>query len=96
MQNSIGEFALETIKEIVNFYDAVIRTDKTKILSLQEKYQEKKQRFHFIQNSIGEKYISNIIQNHIDEIENKLVENDFRTQRIKALRDELAKLEEES
>lgn len=96
MQNSIGEFALEKIKEIVHFYDEVMRVDITKVSSLKEIYQEKKQQFYYIQKSIGEIYISNIIQNHIEEIEKKLSENDFRTQRIKALRDELAKLEEDT
>jgi len=96
MQNSIGEFALEKIKEIVHFYDEVMRVDITKVSSLKEIYQEKKQQFYYIQKSIGEIYISNIIQNHIEEIEKKLSENDFRIQRIKALRDELAKLEEDT
>lgn len=81
MKNSIGEFALEKIREIVDFYNKVIRIGEIDLPRLKEEYQTLKREFYFIQQHIGEKYIADIIKNHIDEIEKKLDENDSIKQR---------------
>jgi len=97
MQNSIGEFALEKIKEIVDFYNKVIRTEENNLLKLKEEYQSLKKEFYYIQKSIGEKYIADIINNHIEEINKKLDKDTFikeREDKISYHRNELKKLGE--
>lgn len=80
MQNSIGEFALEKIRDIVDFYNKVIRTEENGFSKLKEEYEDLKHEFYFIQQHIGEKYIANIIENHIEEIEKRLDKNDSKKQ----------------
>jgi predicted ATP-binding protein involved in virulence len=97
MQNSIGEFALEKIRDIIDFYNKVIRTEENDLLKLKEEYQSLKKEFYFIQKSIGEKYIADIIKNHIEEINKKLDKDTFIKQRedkIAYHRNELKKLGE--
>ena len=81
MQNSIGEFALEKIKIIVDFYNKVLRVNENGLLELKREYQGIKQEFYFIQQHIGEEYIANIIANHIQEIEKILDKDTFMSQR---------------
>lgn len=94
MNNSIGEFALKEIKTIVEFHNEVMSLKDEKLLKEKEKkYNDLKERFYFIQEHIGEDYISGIIKNHLIDIEKRLNSNSFRTKRIEALRKELEFLE---
>lgn len=89
MKNSIGDFALEKINSIVEFHHKVVNVDEKDLDLLKKEYQNKKDEFYFIQEHIGEKYISKIIKNHIEEIEKRLEEDSFNQKEIKRLEDEL-------
>lgn len=94
MNNSIGEFALKEIKKIVEFHHEVMSLKDEKLLEEKEKkYNDLKEKFYFIQEHIGEDYISGIIKNHLIDIEKRLNSNSFRTKRIEALKKELEFLE---
>lgn len=97
MNNSIGEFALKEIKTIVNFHHEVMSIKEETLLKEKEKlYNNLKDRFYFIQEHIGEDYISGIIKNHLVDIEKRLNSNSFRTKRIEALKKELEDLQRDT
>ena len=83
----MGEFAKKKIENIVKFYNDVKNGDKK-----QKDYNEVKKEFYFIRNNIGEEYIKGVITNHIEFIEEKLVDEEFKKRRIEQLEIELARL----
>ncbi len=94
MNNSIGEFALKEIKTIVNFHHEVMSIKEEGLLKDKEKsYNDLKDRFYFIQEHIGEDYISGIVKNHLIDIEKRLNSNSFKNKRIEALKKELEDLQ---
>lgn len=97
MNNSIGEFALKEIKTIVNFHHEVMSIKEEGLLKDKEKsYNDLKDRFYFIQEHIGEDYISGIVKNHLIDIEKRLNSNSFKTKRIEALKKELEDLQRDT
>lgn len=97
LNNTIGEFALLQIREVLDFYKKF--TESQNIRELQEEYEEQKNKFKLIVRNIGEKYIKGILKDHLDEIQksfNKL--NDENSivldQEIKFLTNRLKELEE--
>ncbi len=60
---------------------------------LKKEYAAKKNRFYFVRDSLGEAYISNMVRNHIREIEASLGEKTFIEGQIKKLKDEIKRLE---
>jgi len=95
MKNSIGEFALETINSIVEFHHKVVNVEEKDLDLLKKEYQKKKNEFSFIQEHIGEKYISKIVKNHIEEIEKTLNVDDLKKKKIEWLEQELKRLKEQ-
>jgi len=95
MKNSIGDFALEKIKGIVDFYYKVIGAEEKDLQLLKEEYDKSKNEFYFIQQHIGEKYIADIIKNHIKDIEKTLNTEDFNKKKIEWLEQELKRLKEQ-
>lgn len=97
MNNSIGEFALREIKTIVNFHHEVMSIKEEGLLKDKEKsYNDLKDRFYFVQEHIGEDYISGIVKNHLIDIEKRLNSNSFKTKRIEALKKELEDLQRDT
>ena len=97
MNNSIGEFALKEIKTIVNFHHEVMSIKEEGLLKDKEKsYNDLKDRFYFVQEHIGEDYISGIVKNHLIDIEKRLNSNSFKTKRIEALKKELEDLQRDT
>ena len=89
MNTSMGDFALKQIDDIIEFHNEVINTSANMIDSLKAKYEKIKDKLHFIQERIGEDYISGILKNHIEEIEIRLNVGDFKQRRIDQLEAEL-------
>ena len=83
----MGEFAFKKIQGIVDFYNSV-KDDNETI----ETYKLKREEFHAIRDNIGEEYIKGVITNHIEFIEEKLEDDEFKNRRIKQLKKELKKL----
>jgi hypothetical protein len=96
MDNSIGEFALKEIKNIVNFHYEVMNLRDERTEDKISQYNSLKDKFYFIQDHIGEDYIAGIIKNHLIDIEKRLDSNSFKAKRIEALKKELQGLEENS
>lgn len=93
MQSTIGEFASDRIKEIVDFYYQVIDGKSEKSIGiLKEEYFVKRNKFHFVVESVGDDVIKGILENHIEFIENKLLDKSYRETRIEKLEKELKKL----
>lgn len=89
IDNSMGKFAAKQIDEIVKFYTEVINLTNENFEELKKEYSIKKDKFYFILEHIGEDYISGVIKSHIEEIELKLNENNFKEKKIKQLKEEL-------
>lgn len=72
MESTSGEFAINKVKEIVDFYYIVKQSNLQDLNYLKEKYNEKKYEFRFISENIGEDVIRGILKNHIQFIEENL------------------------
>ncbi|RXJ51516.1 AAA family ATPase [Gelidibacter gilvus] len=93
MDSTIGEFASDKIKEIVNFYYEVVDGKSEKSIKyLNEEYLSKREKFHFIIDSVGDDVIKGILENHIEFIENNLLGKSYRQSRIAKLEKELMQL----
>jgi hypothetical protein len=88
MPSTTGKFAQIKIKEIVDFYYRVKSNEIEKHV-LVSKYKEKQKEFHYILNIIGEDVIKGIIENHIQFIEDSLLDNNKKS-RIERLEEEIA------
>jgi len=93
MDNSVGEYALKEIKNIVNFHYEVMNLKDESLEEKENQYNNLKDKFYFIQEHIGEDYISGIIKNHLIDIEKRLNSDSFKSKRIEALKKELNFLE---
>jgi predicted ATP-binding protein involved in virulence len=87
MPSTTGEFAQIKIKEIVDFYYRVKSNEIEKHVLL-SKYKEKQKEFHYILNIIGEDVIRGIIENHIQFIEESLLDNNKKSM-IERLEEEI-------
>jgi predicted ATPase len=92
LDNTIGEFALQKIKEIILFYEKVVKSKSDMLQELISEYVNLKVRFEFIVDSVGEKYIKGVLKNHLEVIEEKLGITSHIESKIKALEFELSKL----
>lgn len=83
---TIGQFASEKMKEVVNFHKKLTTNKITK--EIRESYELKREYFSNIINNIGEDVIKGILKNHIDDIEVKLYglekSNEKRIEDLKA------------
>jgi hypothetical protein len=93
MEATIGEFASDRIKEIVDFYYKVVDCKSEKSIKfVKDEYSSKREKFHFIVDSIGDDVIKGILENHIEFIENNLLGESYRQSRIAKLEKELKQL----
>ncbi|HFU75069.1 MAG TPA: hypothetical protein ENK66_02380, partial [Arcobacter sp.] len=93
VKDSIGAFTSNKINEIIEFFYKIQKATEEELDKLKEEYKENKERFIFIQNHIGEEFIRNIIENHIEDIEKKLESKTDKERRIEELKNELKRLE---
>lgn len=96
MEKSIGQFALEQIRSIVDFHEKVIEADESKnekeYSNLRNQYENEKDKFNYIKNIVGEKYIIGALENHIEGIEIRLGLLNTRDAEIKRLEAKIAEL----
>lgn len=95
MSQTLGDFALDEIREIKDFFDVLEKIengDEQKFEELKTRYQEKRLRFHFVHDIIGEEYIKSVIGNQIQAIEAKLKDPRFVQKRIDKLNEEINSL----
>ena len=85
----MGEFALQKIQKVVDFYIQVQGGEKES----KDYTEEIKKEFYFIRDNIGEEYIKGVITNHIEFIEQELGDESFKKRRIEQLKKELDELE---
>jgi len=93
MKNSIGEFALNEIKKIIDFHNKVLQSNDKNLEKLKKEYSSLKERFYFIQEHIGEEYIAEVLKNHIGDIEKKLHSDEYKQKKIEELKKELEALQ---
>ena len=91
MNSTKGQFAESKITEIIEFCKKVEGCrDENELKELQGSYLEKKQGFKIILSIIGEDYIRQILENNINEVEQKLFsEQEFLKKRAEMLEKEL-------
>jgi len=89
MQSSIGEFAKTKIKGIVDFYYKVNKAEIKDIGFLKEEYSTLQKQFKYTHQIVGDEIIQNVIKNHIDFIEKKLLDQNDIDQQILDLENEL-------
>jgi hypothetical protein len=91
MSNTIGAFAKEKITEIIEFCkDAEAQRDRSKVKTA---YEQRKERFDFIADNIGEGYIKGILKNHIQQLEELIGQEDVYENRIRRLKGQIDELE---
>ena len=92
MKQTLGEFSLSQINEILEFHRKVFRYFHNKeIDNLKKDYSMVKDKFYFICDNL--KIMSNILKNHIEAIEEKLEETAFFERQIQTSENELLTLE---
>jgi len=91
MSNTIGAFAKEKITEIIEFCkDAEAQRNRSKVKTA---YEQRKERFNFIADNIGEGYIKGILKNHIQQLEELIGQEDVYENRIRRLKGQIDELE---
>jgi len=92
MDNSIGQFSLSCIEQVVEFHDKVLLCEDMD--SLKSEFRLKESMFDFVVSNIGEEYIKRILTNHLEDIRRKLDFFDSHKQRrIIELQEELRLLQ---
>ena len=94
LSNTIGEFALKQIEDIVSFHSLVLNATKMEIPNLNEKYKLKRPFFIYVVENIGEDYIRGILKNHITDIDKILDKDFFQKQTLKELEAEVERLKQ--
>lgn len=89
MNSSMGDFASQQIEEIIKFYNSAVNSTDESMETLKIEYAKVKNKFHFIQEYIGEDYINGVLESHIEEIETRLNVDGFKQKRIERLEAEL-------
>lgn len=72
MESTTGAFALEKIREIIEFHYRVKIVGESEIKNLTKEYYEKKEYYNFIVQNIDEDLIKGVLENHIEFIEDNL------------------------
>lgn len=75
MNQTIGDYALFKVKQIIKFYSNVLLAEQNEISDLRRKYDSLQKEFYFVRDNFGEKYIQTTITNHLAFIETKLNSN---------------------
>jgi len=92
VKDSIGAFTSSKINEIIDFFYKVQKSEDDKLKELKNEYEKKRKQFRFVQENIGEEFISNIIENHIEDIEKRLKLKTHKEKQIDKLKNELRRL----
>ncbi len=92
MRNTIGDYALKKINEIISFHKMVSVIEDEKVDNLKTEYDKIKSEFRFIVENLGEEYIKKILENHLEKIEEKVNDNSFLNTKIHFFEKEIAKL----
>jgi hypothetical protein len=75
LKSTIGEFAQQKIQSIVSFHQKVEIAESDQLIKLKGEYNTQKDEFRYIVNNIGEKYIQGILLNHLDKLDEILLNN---------------------
>mgnify|MGYP003146063112 CR=1 FL=1 len=86
LNNTMGEFAWSKIQDFLSFEDK----DNTRLIEL--KYKEKRADFVRLIDLVGEKYVRNILKNHLEVLDKKYLGT---TNRIEKIQQEIEKLQSE-
>ena len=93
LNNMMGEFARSKIQEFLSF------ENEDKSDSIEQKYKGERADFVKLIDLVGEKYISNILKNHLEVLDNKYLKGKNRIEKlqeeIERLRSEKKRLEDE-
>lgn len=93
MDNTIGDFALDKINEIIAFHTSVLEAKSPdELVDLANNYKVYKRKFYYVISILGEEYIKRVLQNHIYDIERRLSEKSYVSTQIKLVQDELKRL----
>ncbi len=96
MVNTVGEFALDKINDLLKFSNEVVRIKNDGLTDalnkLRQDYMQKKDEYKFIYQNIGEDYLKGIIGNHLQITEEALDYDDFIDTKIKKYQQEIDKL----
>ncbi|MBK8808649.1 MAG: hypothetical protein IPO21_19250 [Bacteroidales bacterium] len=94
LSNTIGEYALNQIRDIIDFHTSVMNADKVSKINLLKVYNDNKKRYNYLVDNIGEDYISGILKNHINDIETSLYGDQYKEVKIKELELEIERIKE--
>lgn len=76
LKSTIGEFAQQKIQAIVSFHQKIETATSEQLIELKEEYKELNDEFRYIVNNIGEKYIHGILSNHLDKLDDILLNSE--------------------
>jgi len=89
----MGEFAKGKINEIIDFHKIVEKEDAD-IEALKKEYKVKREKFYQTQSIVGEEYLKQILDNHLIEIDKKILGVDkAKEEKKKRLLAEVARLD---
>jgi predicted ATP-binding protein involved in virulence len=89
----MGEFAKNKINEIINFHKEVEKEGETSVLITE--YKEKRIRFWDIKQVVGDGYLQQVLENHLIEIDKKLLGIDRAKElKIERVEEELKRLKD--
>ncbi|MDN5042274.1 AAA family ATPase [Aliarcobacter butzleri] len=95
LQNTIGEFAKNIIDKIIATHQNIMKcNDENEINNEKQKYLKLRDKYTYIIKNIGEPYIKEILENCILDIEQKINSNNYISQKILLLEQELTYLKE--
>lgn len=95
LSNTIGEFALKNINEIIKFHSKIMNSSPLDFEANKSDYNKRKHLFHYILKSIGETYIRGILKNHISDIEKLLNDTDYKRKELEDLENKIRNLRKE-
>ena len=78
MDSTTGAFAEVKIREIIEFHYKVKLANEIELKILKTEYSEKKEYFNFITNNVGEELIKGVLENHIEFIEDNLLNDAYQ------------------
>ncbi len=92
MDNTLGEYAVNKINEIINFHERVENSTIEGLTELKTEYNRKKIELRFVVENLGEEYLKKILENHVQKIEEALDDTEFLSKKIKSLQGEIRSL----
>lgn len=93
LKDSIGEFSRKHVEDIINFHKRVSRATDKELELLKEEYSQKDSLFKFVQSSIAEDFLKNLINTQLIYIEDKLGHINYLSNKKKVLLEEVSRIE---